>query len=104
MKMDRTEWLLRGRTAAPQSFGGRRGGFRNLFYSIMTPGHSPQSGLWLAATFFLILGGIVTAIIYLFGRPYDFAWREHVSLSVMVTVIVAGITAACASAHWWMHH
>ena len=102
--MDRTEGLLRGRTAVPQGFGGRRGGHRSLLYSIMTPGHFPQSGLWLAASFFLILGGLIAAIIYLFGRPYDFAWREHVSLSVMVTVIVAGITAVCASAHWWMRN
>jgi len=69
----------------------------------MTPGTGPKSGLWLAAFFLLLLGGMITVAIYLFGRDFDRDWRQHVALSLMITTLVVGITAICASANWWLH-
>ena len=69
----------------------------------MTPGHVPQSGLWIIAFFLLILGGMITAALYFFWRPYDVDWRMHMGLSSMITILVVGITAICASARWWMN-
>lgn len=59
--------------------------------------------MWLAAFFLLLLGGMITTVIYFFGHNFDLAWRQHVALSLMITVIVVGITAICASSNWWMH-
>jgi uncharacterized membrane protein len=68
----------------------------------MTPGAGPKSGLWWTAVFLLILGAMISFAIYAY-RQYDLAWRTHLAMSVMVTVIAVGITIICATAHRWMY-
>jgi len=78
-------------------------GKESLCSNDMTPGHPPKSGLWLVAFILLFLGGMICAGIYFFWRPYDLAWRAHLALSTMITVLAVGISLICASAQWWMH-
>lgn len=67
----------------------------------MTPFYREGSSLWIAAIFLALLGGVVTYIIGL--DTTDTARQAHMAMSAMVTVIVVGVLAICASAHWWVH-
>ena len=68
----------------------------------MTPGNPPRSGLWLAAFFLLLIGGMISGVIYLY-RDYDLHWWTHFCSSVFITALAVGITLICASSRWWMN-
>jgi len=67
----------------------------------MTPFPHRGGGLWLSALFIALVGGVITYTIPL--NTSDLERSAHMALAGMITVIVSGILAICASAHWWMH-
>ena len=75
---------------------------KDYFPAHMTPGNPPRAGLWLTAFFLLLVGGMVTGVIYLYSE-YDMNWWSHFCLSLFITCLAVGITVICASAHWWLN-
>jgi hypothetical protein len=70
----------------------------------MTPGNPPRSGLWLAAFLILLIGGMISSVIYFYPelenplQPHSYFW-----LSVFITALAVGITLICASSRWWLN-
>lgn len=56
--------------------------------------------LWWLAAFILLLGGAIT---YLFYAQGTVEARTHMSISLAVTFVTAGISIICATAEWWLH-
>ena len=67
----------------------------------MTPGNPPRSGLWLASFFLLLIGSMISAVIYLY-REYDLQWWTHFCLALFITALAVGLSLICASSQWWL--
>lgn len=60
-----------------------------------------QGNLWLAVLTVVLVGLIVGLSFFCF-RQFDLQWQVHLVTSAMITLLVAGILAICASAPAWM--
>jgi hypothetical protein len=64
------------------------------------PGLHPAAGLWWTAILVAVIGGAITYALSL--DRFTPGFRVRMSVSLMITILGAGICVIAATANWWL--